>query len=381
MSQRRVVNSSAPLSILIAGDEAGDRRQVRRALSHAGFLFECVEARTVEDTVAACETRAFDCAFIDYRMPSYNSLEGISALHSRSPLMSIIMATGDGNETVATEAMRRGASDYITKASITADSIKRVVTSALERGALWRVVAVQREGLENFASTLAHDLKAPVASIQLFVNTIAEDLHANVPDREEIFELCRTAVAAAQRAGELIDTLHRYTKADGVVVLTSVDMRLIMSGAISNLEYMIKKRGAQVTFGELPIVMGEPVLLMQILQNLIENAIKYCTTPIPRVHLSAVKDKDKNWLFSVTDNGIGIAKKNMSRIFEPFTQLHLNGKYEGSGLGLSTCRKAIQRLGGSIWVESKGEGKGSRFVFKLHQLEDLRAGAVKPPIY
>lgn len=380
MSQRRIVNSSAPLSILIAGDEAGDRRQVRRALSLAGFRFECLEASTVEDTVAVCETRAFDCAFIDYRMPSYNSLEGISTLHSRLPLMSIIMATGDGNETIATEAMKRGASDYITKSSITADSIRRVVTSALERGALWRVIAAQREGLENFASTLAHDLRAPVASIQLFVNTIAEDLHANVPDREEIFELCRTAVAAAQRAGTLIETLHRYTKPEGVVVLTNVDMQMVMRDAMSNLDYLIKRSGAIVTSGNLPVVRGEPILLLQIVQNLIENAIKYCTRQVPRVHLSAVQDTDRNWLFSMTDNGIGIARKDLSRIFEPFTQLHADGKYEGSGLGLSTCRKAIRRLGGSIWVESKGEGRGSRFFFKLHESEDLRAGEIKPPI-
>src|ERR1700681_2483436 len=118
------------LNILIADDDEGDRKQVRRALRQAGLSCECVEASSIEEALEACDKCPFDCAFIDYRMPGHDGLHGIAALHERLPYMSIIMATGQGDERVATEAMKLGASDYIAKTNIHAKSIRRTIESA-----------------------------------------------------------------------------------------------------------------------------------------------------------------------------------------------------------------------------------------------------------
>jgi PAS domain S-box-containing protein len=140
------------LNILIVDDDEGDREQVRRAVKKAGLADECIGATSIEEALEACNSCAFDCAIVDYRMPGNDGLHGISALRERLPFMSIIMATGQGDERVATEAMKRGASDYIAKAKIDAESIRRTIENALEKMALRRRMAQQQEEvLRRFA--------------------------------------------------------------------------------------------------------------------------------------------------------------------------------------------------------------------------------------
>lgn len=115
------------LNILIADDDEGDRKILRRALEKASLSCVFVETATVEEALIACDRQKFDCAIIDYRMPGLNGLHGVAAVHERWPYIPIIMATGQGDEIVATEAMKRGASDYISKQRIDAESIRRSV--------------------------------------------------------------------------------------------------------------------------------------------------------------------------------------------------------------------------------------------------------------
>ena len=148
------------LSILIADDDEGDRKQVRRALKQAGISCECVETASIEEALQACDSKIFDCAFVDYQMPGGDGLNCIAALHERLPYMSIIMSTGQGDEAVATEAMKRGASDYIAKARISAASVAYAIESALEKTALLRKSAQQQDELQKYADALQQDFKA-----------------------------------------------------------------------------------------------------------------------------------------------------------------------------------------------------------------------------
>jgi signal transduction histidine kinase len=360
----------SPLHILIADDDAGDRRLVRRALRHAGLSCECVEAAGIEGALEACREHAFDCAFIDYRMPGHDGLHGITALHERLPDMSIIMATGQGDEMVATEAMKRGASDYIPKAHINATSIRRVIENALEKATLRRKLAQQREELENFAAVLVHDLSAPIASIQIFAQTIEEDLGAEIVDKDEVIDCCHHLVGVGRRAGALIDTLHEYTQADAQVLFEPVEMRQAMEVTLANLKHVIQEHGACVTYGEMPAVTGNLPQLAQLLQNLIGNAIKYCAAVPPTIRVTASPDRDHTWMFAVKDNGIGIAQENYQRVFEPFKRLHGVGEYEGTGLGLATCKKIVERHGGVFRCESNELG-GTTFCFSLPAARSL----------
>jgi signal transduction histidine kinase len=352
------------LNILIADDDECDRGQVRRSLKQAELSCACVEAASIDEALAACDKSAFDCAIVDYRMPGLDGLQGIAALHERFPYMAIIMATGHGDERVATEAMKRGASDYFVKAHMNAESIGRSIRLGVERAALQRKVAQQQEELENFAAVLAHDLSAPIASIQIFAQAIEEELGAQTMDRREVVDCCRELAGVGQRAGALIDMLYEYTQADAQVTFEPVDMREPMQVALSNLSRVIQARGARVTFGELPVVVGNFPQLTQLLQNLIGNGIKYCKAVSPTLHVAASPDRDGAWLFAVKDNGIGIAEEHYRRVFEPFRRLHGVSEYEGTGLGLAICKKIVERHGGIIRCQSN-PAEGTTFFFTL----------------
>lgn len=376
------------LNILIADDDEGDRKLVKRALKQAGLAFHCTEAPSIDEALTACTGNDFDCAIVDYRMPGRDGLEGIAALSERQPFMSIIMSTGQGDATIATEAMKRGASDYISKDHINPGSIRRGIENAVEKSALRRRLAEQREELEGFAQILAHDLNAPIASIQLFAKTIQEDLEDESADRLELIALCREVVNAGGRTRALIDTLYQYTKSDRVVAFRTTDMNEVMEAAIGNLRGVIEARAARVVYDGLPLVDGDAPQLIQVLQNLIGNAIKYCDRETPMVHIGANQDGEGMWLFEVRDNGIGVPETKQDLIFEPFRRLHDAGEYEGTGLGLAICRKYVERHGGRIACRSNPQGQGSEFSFTLRptpatdaplqQSKDGRAKALQP---
>ena len=352
------------LSILIADDDEGDRKQMRRTLKQAGFTGECVESVSVAAALAACDAHAFDCALVDYQMPGHDGLYGVEALRDRFPFMATIMVTSHGDETVATEAMKRGASDYIAKGRVDVASVRRAVDNAMEKANLRRKLAAQREELENFASVLVHDLAAPIASIQLFAREIERNLDSETIDRDEVLEHCHEVVAAGARANMLIDTLREYTRVDAKVRFGPVRMSEVLEGALSVLQRPIGEHGARVTCDDLPVVTGNSSLLTQLMQNLVGNALKYCEAPTPAIHVSAVAHGENDWLFSVRDNGIGIPEQYRERVFEPFKRFHDVAKYEGSGLGLATCRKIVERHHGTIRCEPASDG-GSIFMFSL----------------
>jgi len=148
-----------PLKILIADDDAGDRKQIVRALKHSELAVRVHRDAECQRGIGACRNSAFDCAVVDYRLPGQDGLEGLTALLAEQGYMAVIMATSQGDEMVATEAMKRGAADYIPKALINPQSLSRSVRNAVERATLRKKVAQQAEELENFSRVLVHDLK------------------------------------------------------------------------------------------------------------------------------------------------------------------------------------------------------------------------------
>ena len=359
--------SMNPFKLLVVEDDEGDRKQIDRVLRQSGLGAESTEVTSLEEGVAACERGDFDCAIIDYQLPGEDGLDGITTLHMKFPEMAIIMSTGQGDEMVAAEAMKRGAADYISKSRINASTLLRTIQHALEKAALQRKIRQQQEELENFARVLAHDLRAPAAAIETFAGRIAERLREG--HLAEALEYADWVMQRAQRMNRLIDTLYRYTLADAHVPFESVDMNRVFEEARANLQHLIQECGATVTADELPSVFGNAPQLIQLVQNLIGNGLKYCDRPVACIHLSAsnpaVSERRANsWLFAVADNGIGIPEEHSNRIFEPFIRLKNAGKREGAGLGLATCKKIVERHGGTIWFESR-QGSGTTFFFIL----------------
>jgi signal transduction histidine kinase len=357
------------LQILIVDDDEGDRKQIKRAITQSNMSAECSETASIEHALLACSKCEFDCAIVDYRLPGEDGLEGITALRETLPNMAIVMSTGQGDEAVATEAMKRGAADYISKSRINAVAVSHIIENALQKVALHSKIKQQQDELENFARVLAHDLRAPAASIETFATRIVERLEEG--NQDEALKYADWVIQRAQRMSRLIDTLHKYTMADSKVDFETVDMNQVFAEASANLQNLIQETGAKLSASPLPAVAGNTSQLIQLLQNLIGNGIKYCDSPIPAIHLDAAKQAEDACLFRLTDNGIGIPEAYYKKIFNPFVRASNAGKRDGTGLGLATCRKIVERHGGKIWCESttgSAPASGTTFFFTLQSI-------------
>jgi light-regulated signal transduction histidine kinase (bacteriophytochrome) len=181
---------------------------------------------------------------------------------------------------------------------------------------------------------------------------------------ERANEYIRLAVDGATRMQTLISDLLAYSRVErrGSPIQT-IDANDALRSAIRNLDTAITELGATVTNEELPMVEADATQLAQLFQNLIGNAVKFHSEHPPQVHIGVDKLEDA-WQFSVSDNGIGIEAQYFERIFLVFQRLHTRRDYPGTGIGLSICRKIIERHGGRIWIESQ-PGQGSTFHFTI----------------
>jgi light-regulated signal transduction histidine kinase (bacteriophytochrome) len=224
-------------------------------------------------------------------------------------------------------------------------------------------LAATNEEMERFGSVISHDLRSPLRSMQSFTDLLAR--RAGPALDTESAQYLQFIQEGAQRMGRLIDAVLRYSRVPFEAQDESepTDCTQAVHEVLESLRSQISESGAIVTVGPLPTVRANPDLLVQLFQNLIGNAIKYRGSQQPRIHIDAIRGR--NFItFSVSDNGIGIAKEYAGRIFDPFQRLHRQDEYEGAGLGLATCRRIVERHGGRIWVESE-PGIGSTFFLTL----------------
>ena len=177
-------------------------------------------------------------------------------------------------------------------------------------------------------------------------------------------EFIRHTVEGATRMDNLLQSLRTYMQVSAPYhpPPEETDAGEVVNKTLLNLQAAIEESGASITVGDLPRVRMHEVQMEQLFQNLIGNAIRY-RNGAPRIKIAATL-QDKNWLFSVQDNGIGIEPRFKEQIFGVFKRLHTNSQYPGTGMGLAICQRIIERAGGRIWVESEPE-KGSAFYFTI----------------
>ena len=216
--------------------------------------------------------------------------------------------------------------------------------------------------LEQFAYIASHDLQEPLRMVTSYLQLLERRYKDQLDESADDF--IGYAVDGAARMQRLIQDLLTYsrvsTRAKPIEPTNCAD---VLNHALANLKLAVEESGAAVTFDDLPTVAADATQLIQVFQNLIGNAIKFCHKDPPRIHVSA-KRKGSNWLFSVCDNGIGIAPEHTERIFLIFQRLHTREEYPGTGIGLAVCKKIVERHDGRIWVESQ-PGEGSTFYFTI----------------
>jgi len=162
----------------------------------------------------------------------------------------------------------------------------------------------------------------------------------------------------------LINSLLTYSRAGRKVLsYTNVSLDIVIGQAIVNLKTAIDESGAMIILGDLPVVSGDEMQLLQVFQNLIGNSIKFRGDDPPEIRISA-KEENTDWVIGVEDNGIGIETQFREKIFVIFQRLNPREKFGGVGMGLAICKKIVERHGGRIWVESL-PGRGCAFYFTL----------------
>jgi PAS domain S-box-containing protein len=216
--------------------------------------------------------------------------------------------------------------------------------------------------LEYFAYVASHDLQEPLRMVAAYTELLAQRYRGRLDERADKY--IDYAVDGAKRMQHLVADLLAFSRVGSQgKPLVPVAADSVLKSVIHLLREPIRKSGAAVEVGTLPVVLADEGQLCQLFQNLIGNAIKFRGDSPPRIVINAER-QNQHWLLSVNDNGIGIDMQYAERIFQMFQRLHERGEYEGSGIGLAIAKKIIERHGGRIWLESQ-LGHGTTFFFTL----------------
>ncbi|MBB3656207.1 signal transduction histidine kinase [Rhizobium sp. BK650] len=347
--------------VLIIDDNIDDREVYRRMLARvSGMNYIVIEAEGGDEGLTLNRQRHPHCILLDYSLPGRDGLGVLSDILEQDPAANVVMLTGQGNETVAVEVMKSGARDYLTKDALSPETLHRCIQNAVMHGALEARIERKRQSLEIFTRAMAHDLKEPLRTIKSFSRILHSSTELPAEDRE----LLDYILSAADHMEDLIVKVSGFTRleASSDLELKPVSLSAVLDQVEHNLHQQIESRQAIIIRGRLPEVMGDATLLIQLVQNLVSNAIRYCEDSIPEVRISAIADKGVCRLI-VSDNGPGIDPDHRELIFQPFKRLVGRG-IEGTGLGLAICRRIAQLHGGSIWCEAKS-GRGATFLLEI----------------
>jgi signal transduction histidine kinase len=253
----------------------------------------------------------------------------------------------------------RSSKSYLQKQEVLLDQAKaaehfqRKISQQLERS---------NKDLQQFAYVASHDLQEPLRAVGGFLSLISERFSGKLGEQGD--KWIQQAVDGAERMRVLINDLLTFARVDTRGgKMEQVDCAVALKEALDNLAVLIDESGALIEIGGLPKVTADKSQLTQVFQNLIANSIKYRSEEAPHISIDATL-KDKEWQFTIKDNGIGFDMAHAERIFIIFQRLHTRAEYAGTGIGLALCSRIIERHGGRIWATSE-VGKGSTFCFTL----------------
>ncbi len=216
--------------------------------------------------------------------------------------------------------------------------------------------------LEQFAYVASHDIQEPLRMVSGFTQLLARRYKGRLDRSADKF--IDYIVDGAIRMRRMVEDLLSYSRiGTHGRPLEPTDCEAVLDQVLTNLKVAIEQNNAVMTHDPLPTVMADISQMVQLFQNLISNSIRYRGAETPRIHISAERKKD-DWVFSVRDNGRGIAPEFFRRLFQLFQREHPEREYSGTGIGLAICKRIVERHGGRIWAESE-VGKGSIFYFTI----------------
>jgi len=367
--------ASPKLRLLLVEDNPSDVELVLLALRKDGFDVSSDVVQTVEEFTLRIQANRFDVILADYNLPQWRGMEALEILRCEHLDVPLIVVTGYLGEEKAVECIKQGATDCVLKDHLLT-RLPVSVRRALEERRLRELrrqserelahkaaeLARSNEELEQFAYVASHDLQEPLRMIANYTQLLGERYLGKLDEQADKY--IRYSVDGAVRMQALIQDLLRLSRVGKAEINPrTTECRALVEQAVKNLQAAVEESGAVVNGNGLPVVMADPSQLTQVFQNLIANAIKFHGAETPVIQIDSEK-RDHEWVLTVSDNGIGIPTESWQDIFVIFRRLHTRSEYAGNGIGLSICKKIIERHGGKIWIEAQAM-PGCCFKFTL----------------
>jgi signal transduction histidine kinase len=370
-------------SILLVDDDHRNLLALEAVLNDLGCVL--TKASTGRDALRLLLNSSFALIVLDVRIPDMSGFEIAQLLRThpkweRTPI--IFLTAFEGSEELVFESYALGGVDYIVKPvnprllrakvqvfielhrkteEARRETERRI--RAEEIAALVEELARSNAELEQFACAASHDLQEPLRMITSYAGLLGREYEDKLDERARMYlDYVRNG---AVRMKQMVDCLLYYARiGHHGRPFERVDMDAVLAEVLGNMKLTLEETGAQVTSGDLPEVMGDRIELTRVFQNLLSNALKFRKSDHPPIVHFSVERAGGEWRFEVADNGIGIDPRHAERIFAVFQRLHPIDRYQGTGIGLSECKKIVERHGGRIWVESR-PNEGSSFYFTL----------------
>lgn len=384
--------------VLVVDDDEVDRMAVRRALKTAGVQTELTEATTSAEAIATLQDNAFDCVFLDYRLPDKDGLALVQEIHQTGIKVPLVVLTGQGDEQIAVDLMKAGVSDYLSKSRISPEALARILRNSIrvfraekqaelanqrlqERNELLerqnQELERQRQQIQHqnlrllevsrlksqFLATMSHELRTPLNAIIGFSQMLLRPSKGTLTSQQQ--DMVERILKNGKNLLTLLTDILDFSKVEaGRLDLKPepFDLAELVHSTVEELRCLAeqKRLNLQVSMHLLdPLVVNDPNRLRQVLINLLSNAIEFTETGSVEVE---VKGDQEQLAIAVRDTGVGIAPEDLEQIFEPFRQLDQSStrKHPGTGLGLAITDSLVRMMQGQISVDSQ-VGEGSVF--------------------
>lgn len=370
---------SNQLKILIVDDDQADRNNVRRLLKRAGLETEITEAADYEEAKEKMSNNLFDCVLIDYLLPDRDGLTLVREIRQQGVKIPLIILTGHGDEEIAVDMMKAGASDYLSKFRLTPSRLNQAMQNALRIYEAEQEAAIakqEKEHLakqkEDFIARMTHDLRTPLVSANHILELFKEGLYGEITP--EMSRVIQVIIRSNKNLLEMVSNLLEvYFHENGEKKLNFTKFKIIdlLEEVFQELAPLAREKGLELSLnaentGEI-FLNGDVLELRRVFSNLISNGIKFTEQGYVKIHLIPATEEDAFVTIVIEDTGIGIAAEELPRIFDRL----YSGSLESStsGLGLYLSRRIIDAHGGTISVTSELE-RGSSFSVRLPAYKD-----------
>ena len=374
-------------TLLLVEDDTNDVELIRVWLRRSTTQWELIHATCLKDALKTLKTLTPDLVVSDLGLPDAQGLQAAEDLTAAAPDIPLVVLTGATRPELAVQALALGAQDYINKDQISEDTLRRSINFAVTRHSAQRrlaklegSLAIADDELEQYASMVAHDLRAPLRTSRLLSQAIGQEL-TNCAESEDI-ALNPGLNRVTDRVLDLADRLDVTLGQLDEIVLSMLDysnvsrsepdvgpipVKPIVEDVIGAVEADLQQAEGTITVDIEPdlTVTGATTPMWRVIENLMSNSIKFRSPDRPlEIHVTAAaQDPPRTVRVEVHDNGIGIPAAEAARVFLPLERL--DNKTEGSGFGLAICRRHLTAMGGSIWLDDRSDRQGSTIVFEL----------------